>query len=293
MTSTCPSLSELTFFNWRQALYLTLQSPAWLDLLTTCSLTINPHFSALSFQDGFPNRWCKGAWLLPVAAWAQGNKADLACLVDKLTTKPLPTAWQNQPLATYIHIEAASQACLTFTLTDFAWAELCAHTRLVPLEPTAALVGAAPSFRPMLEKLLTSQAWRRAEYRLAWLRKADSRLHLVKTLSTNSIAELYTQMQSRQLLAQVESLCFYYAQLIESRNSTQPLLTTKRLEGQLNNLLKDFHDFYRNTKILSGDFAKQKTLLSLALAVGYALNLYNLRQTDYGSHPGSFGKVYS
>lgn len=294
MTSTCQSLSELTFFNWRQALYSTLQSSAWLDFLPIGSLTTNPRFSALSFQDGFPNRWNKGAWLLPIAAWAQGDRADLACLVEKLSTKLLhTTAWQNQPLAAYVHIESTSQAYLTFTLTDFAWAELCAHTRLVPPEPTVALVGAAPSLRPILKQLSASQAWRRAEYRLAWLYKADSRIHLPQPLSTTSLTELYTHTQARQLLAQVESLCFYYTQLIESKNSTLPPLTAKRLEGQLNNLLKDFHDFYRNTKILSGDLAKQKALLNLALAVGYALNLYNLRQTYYGSHPGSFGKIYS
>ena len=230
---------------------------------------------------------------MPIAAWAQGDRADLACLVERLSAEPLHAAWQNQPLAAYVRLEATGPACLTFTLTDFAWAELCVHTRLMPPGPTVALVGAAPSLRPILEKLLASQAWRRAEYRLAWLYKADSRIQLPQSLSTASLAELYTQTQARQLLAQAESLCFYYNQLIESKNSTLPPLTAKRLEGQLSNLLKDFHDFYRNTKILSGDLAKQKALLNLALAVGYALNLYNLRQTDYGSHPGSFGKVYS
>lgn len=292
MNSTCSTLSELTFFNWRQALCSALQGKAWLDFLATYSLKINPNFSALSFQDGFPNRWCKGALLLPIAAWAQGDKADLMCLAEKLSQKTLPTTLQNQPLNTYVQVEAPNRAFLTFTLTSSAWADLSINTQSVPSWPPEAL-SAAPSFSPILRKLIASPAWRRAEYRLVWLRKADSRINLPQPFTMAQALKLYHLPQLRKLLFQAESLCFYRTKLAESGNLTPSSLTAKRLEGQLSNLLKDFHDFYRNAKILSGDLAKQKTLLNLALAVGYALNLYNLRLTDYGSYPGSFGKIYS
>ncbi|GEM_PF-2887440 len=292
MNSTCSTLSELTFFNWRQALCSALQSEAWLDFLDTCSLKINPLFSALSFQDGFPNRWCKGALLLPIAAWAQGSKADLMCLTEKLGQQTIPTPLLNQPLNAYVQIEAPNRAFLTFTLSNFAWAELSIHTQAVPPWPPEAL-SAAPSLSPILGKLIASPAWRRAQYRLAWLRKADRNINWPGPFPIAQALELYHLPQLRQLLFQAESLCFYHTLLAKGRNLTSPPLSTKRLEGQLSNLLKDFHGFYRNTKILSGDLAKQKALLNLALAVGYALNLYNLRLTDYGSYPGSFGKIYS
>lgn len=292
MNSTCSTLSELTFFNWRQALCSALQGKAWLDFLATYSLKMNPNFSALSFQDGFPNRWCKGALLLPIAAWAQGDKADLMCLAEKLSQQTLPTTLQNQPLNTYVQVEAPNRAFLTFTLTSSAWANLSINTQSVPSWPPEAL-SAAPSFSPILRKLIASPAWRRAEYRLAWLNKADSHIHATQSLWLLQAIQLYEQPQLRQLLAQTESLCFYYVHLTNSKSSTQLPITIKRLEGQLNNLLKDFHDFYRSTKILSGDPSKQKALLNLAQAVGCALNLYNLRLTNYGSHSRSSGKFYS
>lgn len=285
-------MSELTFFNWRQALCSALQSEAWLDFLAAYSLKINPDFSALSFQDGFPNRWCKGALLLPIAAWAQGAKADLMCLTEKLGQQTIPTILLNQPLNTYVQIEAPNRAFLTFTLTSLAWAELSDRTQSVPPWPPEPL-SAAPSLSPILEKLMASPAWRRAQYRLVWLRKADSRINLPQSFPIAQALELYQLPQLRKLLFQAESLCFYRTRLAKSGNLAHTPLSAKRLEGQLSNLLKDFHDFYRNAKILSGDLAKQKALLNLALAVGYALNLYNLRLTDYGSYPGSFGKIYS
>lgn len=291
MTPTNPILSELSFFTWRSALCSALQSPAWLKFLTDRSLTMNPTFSALSFQDGFPNCWFKGAFLLPIASWVQGTKADLAHLIKAINIQAPPLIHKNQPLDAYIQIEAPNRHFLTFTLSALAWAKLSLHTLSTSILPTAATC-AAPSLAPILEKLWASQAWHRAHYRLAWLRKADSRLSWPQPLWLTPALELYSQPQLCQLLSQAESLCFYYDQLAKNGNSLPPPLTTKRLEGQLANLLKDFHDFYRNVKILSGDLAKQKALLNLALAVGYALNLYNLRLTDYGSYPGSFGKVY-
>ena len=292
MNSTCSTLSELTFFNWRQALCSALQGKAWLDFLATYSLKINPNFSALSFQDGFPNRWCKGALLLPIAAWAQGDKADLMCLAEKLSQQTLHTTLQNQPLDAYIQIEAPNRHFLTFTLSALAWAKLSLHTLSTSILPTATTC-AAPSLRLIAPNFFISPAWRRAEYRLAWLNKADSHIHATQPLWLLQAIQLYEQPQLRQLLAQTESLCFYYVHLTNSKSSTQLPITIKRLEGQLNNLLKDFHDFYRSTKILSGDPSKQKALLNLAQAVGCALNLYNLRLTNYGSHSRSSGKFYS
>lgn len=292
MTAICSSLSELNFFTWRSALCAALQSSAWAAYLADCSLEISPCFSALSFQDGFPNRWFKGAFLLPIASWVQGTKADLAHLIKAINIQAPPLIHKNQPLDAYIQIEAPNRHFLTFTLSTLAWAKLSLHTLSTSILPTAATC-AAPSFSPILRKLIASPAWRRAEYRLAWLRKADSRINLPQPFTMAQALKLYHLPQLRKLLFQAESLCFYRTKLAESGNLTPSSLTAKRLEGQLSNLLKDFHDFYRNAKILSGDLAKQKALLNLALAVGYALNLYNLRLTDYGSYPGSFGKIYS
>lgn len=292
MTAICSSLSELNFFTWRSALCAALQSSAWATYLADCSLEISPCFSALSFQDGFPNRWFKGALLLPIAAWAQGDKADLMCLAEKLSQQTLHTTLQNQPLDAYIQIEAPNRHFLTFTLSALAWAKLSLHTLSTSILPTATTC-AAPSLRLIAPNFFISPAWRRAEYRLAWLNKADSHIHATQSLWLLQAIQLYEQPQLRQLLAQTESLCFYYVHLTNSKSSTQLPITIKRLEGQLNNLLKDFHDFYRSTKILSGDPSKQKALLNLAQAVGCALNLYNLRLTNYGSHSRSSGKFYS
>lgn len=292
MNSTCSTLSELTFFNWRQALCSTLQGKAWLDFLATYSLKINPNFSALSFQDGFPNRWFKGAFLLPITSWVQGAKTDLPHLIKAINIQAPPLIHKNQPLDAYIQIEAPNRHFLTFTLSALAWAKLSLHTLSTSILPTATTC-AAPSLRLIAPNFFISPAWRRAEYRLAWLNKADSHIHATQSLWLLQAIQLYEQPQLRQLLAQTESLCFYYVHLTNSKSSTQLPITIKRLEGQLNNLLKDFHDFYRSTKILSGDPSKQKALLNLAQAVGCALNLYNLRLTNYGSHSRSSGKFYS
>ena len=292
MTAICSSLSELNFFTWRSALCAALQSSAWAAYLADCSLEISPCFSALSFQDGFPNRWFKGAFLLPIASWVQGTKADLAHLIKAINIQAPPLIHKNQPLDAYIQIEAPNRHFLTFTLSALAWAKLSLHTLSTSILPTATTC-AAPSLRLIAPNFFISPAWRRAEYRLAWLNKADSHIHATQSLWLLQAIQLYEQPQLRQLLAQTESLCFYYVHLTNSKSSTQLPITIKRLEGQLNNLLKDFHDFYRSTKILSGDPSKQKALLNLAQAVGCALNLYNLRLTNYGSHSRSSGKFYS
>lgn len=292
MTAICSSLSELNFFTWRSALCAALQSSAWATYLADCSLEISPCFSALSFQDGFPNRWFKGAFLLPITSWVQGAKTDLTHLIKAINIQAPPLIHKNQPLDAYIQIEAPNRHFLTFTLTSSAWAKLSLHTLSTSILPTATTC-AAPSLRLIAPNFFISPAWRRAEYRLAWLNKADSHIHATQSLWLLQAIQLYEQPQLRQLLAQTESLCFYYVHLTNSKSSTQLPITIKRLEGQLNNLLKDFHDFYRSTKILSGDPSKQKALLNLAQAVGCALNLYNLRLTNYGSHSRSSGKFYS
>lgn len=261
-------LSGVNFFNWRSVLSSALCTQAWLSLLTANSLQKAPHFSAFSWLDGFPNRWYKGAFLLPLATFAQGSKADLARLADAINTQTPILAYRNQPLRSYVQIQAPSQAFLTFTLSASAWAELSVNTL------SAAATYAAPSLGLVSSSFLITPAWRRAAYRLAWLRKADSRNSQTQAAWLPRAVQIYDQPQLRQLLAQVESLCFYYAEFLKGDYAAKPPLKAQRLEGQLSNLLKDFHDFYRNTKILSGDLLTQKALLNLAQAVGCALNLY-------------------
>ena len=205
---------------------------------------------------------------MPLASWAQGSKADLARLAEAINTQTPSLFFRNQPLDSYVQIQAPSQAFLTFTLTASAWAELSANTL------SAAALHTAPSHGLVSSSFFATPAWRRAAYRLAWLHKADSRNSSTQAAWLPKAIQLYNQPQLRQLLAQTESLCFYHAESQKKHHAAKPPLKTQRLEGQLSNLLKDFHDFYRSAKILSGDLPTQKALLNLAQAVGCALNLY-------------------
>ncbi|MGM9998699.1 MAG: hypothetical protein ACI38Q_04820 [Candidatus Bruticola sp.] len=267
----------LTFFNWRNAMFSFLHSPTCLCRFLPSTPKINPTFSVLSFQDGYPNRWDCGAFALPLSAYLKFADTDTPSLNGQLYSQERDSTWNIQlscPGCETVYnllLELRSPVLLTLTPSERTWAELCQNT----LDPDKPLPEASAYSLNSRSLLLNSIGWRRTFYRLQWLEKASWLLpEIAPDECTKNIANLCAYNSVRRLLAQAESLCFNkVAERIDKKESKLSSYE-KRLEGQLSNLLKDFHNFYKTTKILSGNLASQRAMLRLAQAVGYALNLY-------------------